>query len=82
MRTIRRVSTLVDLLDEIQSELGRAQIETAQRLAAEMAGQLETWRFDLLHIPPAERSRYQAPNGYWHPKEAAVLHGPMLSTKS
>ncbi|MBB2969841.1 hypothetical protein [Mesorhizobium sp. RMAD-H1] len=72
MRTIRRVSTLAALLDEIQSELGRAQVEAAQRLAAEMAGQLEDWRFDLLRIPHEERSRYQAPNGYWYTKEATA----------
>jgi len=72
MRTICRVSTLADLLDKIQSELGRTQIDVAQRHAAEMAEQLEAWRFDLMHIPPEERNRYQAPNGYWYARETAL----------
>jgi hypothetical protein len=72
MRTIHRVSALTGLLDEMQSELGRSQIDNAQRLAAELAGELESWRFDLMHIPPEERSRYQAPNGYWYTKQEAA----------
>lgn len=72
MRAIHRVSTLAGLLDEMQSELGRSQIENAQRLAAELAGQLESWRFDLMHIPPEERGRYETPNPYWYTKQEAV----------
>jgi len=72
VRTIHRVSALAGLLDEMQGELGRSQIESAQRLAAELASHLESWRFDLMHIPPEERCRYQAPNGYWYTKQGAV----------
>jgi hypothetical protein len=73
---------LADLLNEIQSELGRTQIDAAQRLAAEMAERLEAWRFDLLHIPPEERSRYQAPNGYWHTNGTTAPLGSAQGTKS
>ena len=69
MRTIHRVSALSGLLDEMQSELGRSQVDNAQRLAAELAGQLETWRFDLMRIPAEERGRYKTPNPYWYTKQ-------------
>jgi len=72
MRTIHRVSALAGLLNEMQSELARSRIDNARRLAAELAGQLESWRFDLMHIPPEERSRYETPNPYWYTKQEAV----------
>jgi len=72
MRTIHRVSALSDLLGKLQSELGRSRIETAQQLAAEVAGELKTWQFDLMHIPPEERDRYETPNPYWYTKQDAA----------
>jgi len=64
MRTIRKVCALNDMMNSLQRELGRSQVDTAQRIAAEIADQLEAWQLDLMHIPPEERARYQTPNPY------------------
>jgi hypothetical protein len=69
MRTINRVSALSDLLGKLQSELGRSRIATAQQLAAEVACELEAWRFDLMRIPQEDRGRYETPNPYWCTKQ-------------
>lgn len=72
--TFNRVSELSFKLNELQSNLGCATVAVgsrrnellnmAQRLAADISEHLEAWQMDLLHVPPAERATYLAPNPY------------------
>ncbi|HBR5516543.1 TPA: hypothetical protein ACWS6R_000086 [Klebsiella pneumoniae] len=63
--TRRRVLVLSRQIDSMQAALGRADLSTARRLAAELAAECEDLTLALLNIPPAERARYTAPNPYY-----------------
>jgi len=70
--TYHRVLTLSDRLNGLQAALARAsakprdrsRLNAARSIAADLAAELEDWHLDLLHIPPAERSRYVSVNPY------------------
>lgn len=55
-KTYRRIQALAATINELQAAIGRADLLTAQHLAASVALDLEDWHLALLRIPPAERS--------------------------
>ena len=62
--TYRRVLALSTLIDDLQAALGRADLLTAQHLAASMAADLQDWQLAMLRIPSDERGRYVSANPY------------------
>lgn len=64
-QTYCRLHNLSATIDDLQAAIARADLPTAQSLAASVAAELEDWRLALLHIPPAERCRYRSANPYY-----------------
>ena len=63
-KTYRRIQALAATINELQAAIGRADLLTAQHLAASVALDLEDWHLALLRISPAERARYGSANPY------------------
>ena len=67
MNTRRKVAGFRDRIAEMQCELAKGHIGSAQAYAAAIDRDLEEWHFDLMHILPSERQKYRSPNGYYYP---------------